>query len=332
MIKRSGALASRSLLFLFILLCFAVPALADTSIAMSGSFGGSRFALAQGSAVDSPDIYTVVFNRGDSVIQVKMSATAPQGVEVGFAEQSFTISPGDYKHIPVTIKVGQYVPAGDYELAVRAELVPDSAEGVSVPLAVAQAATLKVQGASAAFTDTVGHWARYDIEVMAALGVAHGTGDRQFSPEAPVTRAQFASFITKSLGIAEAKPAVGSFKDVPPGAWYYSAVEAAFAGGLASGSSGMFNPEANITREEMAVMIARGLAREGISGTSGSAGAVFTDQGDISSWAADSVRLAAAEGVISGKEGRFAPADNATRAEAVSMLKRMLVRMGKISQ
>jgi hypothetical protein len=314
------------------MLAYSAPALAGTSIAMSGSFAGRHFELAQGGTIDSPDINTVVFNHGDKAIGVRMSATAPQGVQVGFSEQSFTIVPGGYKQVSVTIKAGQYAPAGSYDLVVRAETAPESAEGISIPVAVAQSAKLNVLGTPAAFKDTAGHWARYDIEVMAALGVAHGTGEGQFSPDATVTRAQFASFITSSLGIAQVKPAVSSFRDVSPSAWYYGAVEAAYAGGLVSGANGMFNPDANITREEIAVMIVRGLAKEGITGSAGAPLAAFSDQGDISSWAVDSVQTAAAEGIISGKDGRFAPAESATRAEAVSMLKRMLVRLEKIAQ
>lgn len=184
------------------------------------------------------------------------------------------------------------------------------------------------------FVDIKGHWAQSDIELMASLGIVRGISEDSFAPEMPVNRAQFAAFLIRSLDIEEVTPVTPHFEDVQPDAWYYGAVEGAYAAGLIKGyEDGTFRPEHEISREEMAALIARALKNAGQEVVVDDVDAVlarFVDANEISSWAKEEAAQAVASGIIIGRNGLFAPKDNATRAEAVVVVKRMLVKLGII--
>jgi len=184
------------------------------------------------------------------------------------------------------------------------------------------------------FADIQGHWAQSDIEIMAGLGIAGGISENEFAPQMPVNRAQFAAFLIRSLGIEETRPAESHFKDVPTTAWYYRAVEGAYAAGLVGGyEDGTFRPEQEISRQEIAALIARALKNAGQEVSVDDVDSVlarFKDASKISPWAKEEAAQAVASGIIGGRDGLFAPKDSATRAEAVVMLKRMLVKLGVI--
>jgi len=186
------------------------------------------------------------------------------------------------------------------------------------------------------FVDIKGHWAQSDIELMASLGIVRGISEDSFAPEMPVNRAQFAAFLIRSLDIEEVTPVTPHFEDVQPDAWYYGAVEGAYAAGLIKGyEDGTFRPEHEISREEMAALIARALKNAGQEVVVDDVDAVlarFVDANEISSWAKEEAAQAVASGIIIGRNGSFAPKDNATRAEAVVVVKRMLVKLGIISE
>ena len=81
---------------------------------------------------------------------------------------------------------------------------------------------------------------------------------------------------------------------------------------------------APITREEMCVMVMRALRLAGFN-VSDSDITVFSDRDSISPWAVSFVGGAVKCGIISGRDdNRFAPQENASRAEAVTALRRMI--------
>ncbi|TDA65684.1 MAG: S-layer homology domain-containing protein [Clostridia bacterium] len=186
------------------------------------------------------------------------------------------------------------------------------------------------------FADIQLHWAKKDIELMASRWIARGMTETTFEPEGQVTRAQFAALLTRSLGIAEAKEGQSRFKDVSSGDWFYGAVLAAYEAGLVKGyEDGTFRPNANITREEMATMVARGLAYAGkkvdVTGKVDTLLAKFTDRNQISGWAREAAAVAVQEGIVKGRTATtYVPRANATRAESTVMLKRLLVSTGEI--
>ncbi|MBS3902379.1 MAG: S-layer homology domain-containing protein, partial [Dethiobacter sp.] len=189
------------------------------------------------------------------------------------------------------------------------------------------------------FNDIQGHWAESEIMAMTELGIAGGVTQDGFGPNGLVTRAQFAAFLIRSLRIAEVNPAAGRFSDVSRTAWYYGAVEAALAAQLVGGyPDGSFRPNQPITRDEIAVMVVRALNLQAVTPVSFTSPEVvlasrFKDWQTIAVWARGAVAQAVEANIVRGREGNlFAPQENASRAEAVVMLKRMLNSSGRLSQ
>lgn len=180
------------------------------------------------------------------------------------------------------------------------------------------------------FEDIDGHWAKQDIELLASKQLVRGVTDRLFAPKANVTRAEFVAMVVRALGLAEDN-SVSIFSDVNQGAWYNGAVNAAARAKIAGGfNDGTFKPNQTITREEIAVILSKAVRVAGktIASTPESHDKTiigFTDKGKISHWAKSSVAEIYSAGIILGKtSSTYEPGTKATRAEAVSMLKRFL--------
>lgn len=118
-------------------------------------------------------------------------------------------------------------------------------------------------GAGTGFTDVQsGHWAAAWIKQLAAEGITSGCGTGSYCPEQPVTRAQMAVFLLRSEhGASYTPPAVGGstgFTDVPPGYWAAAFIKQLVTEGITSGcGSGVYCPEAPVTRAQMAVFLVR---------------------------------------------------------------------------
>lgn len=174
------------------------------------------------------------------------------------------------------------------------------------------------------FEDIEEHWARKEIELLASKRIMKGVTDQSFTPDMSITRAEFAALLSRALGLTEE---AASFTDVTGNEWYAGAVGAAAKAGLVTGyETGVFIPQAAITREQMAVMVQRALAQLGIAEHADAAKLEpFIDESQISAWAKEAVAQAAAAGIIQGTGGHyFEPTSFATRAEATVMLQRMM--------
>ncbi len=182
------------------------------------------------------------------------------------------------------------------------------------------------------FADIRNHWARYDIEVMASKQIAKGISADKFAPDAPIKRAEFAALLSRALKLQQ--QADKRFADVDAWAWYYDSVAKAYAAGIISGmNETSFAPGAPITREQMASMMVRAYAyatgkkpEELYTAT----GIKYKDEEAASDWAISSIRSAGAIGLMSGNpDGSFVPQQYATRAQAVSVIKRLLEKTGQ---
>lgn len=178
------------------------------------------------------------------------------------------------------------------------------------------------------FSDISAHWAKADIEMLASKFVVQGMNETTFAPDQHVTRAQFASMLVSSLALnTDSKSAV--FRDVKAEDWFSGAVNTAAKLGLVEGNGAEeFAPHANISREQMAMMISRALKLSGkeVQATlSQEKLARFTDSSSISDWAKSAVSQTIEANIVNGlTDQSFAPNENATRAQATVMLKRYL--------
>lgn len=187
------------------------------------------------------------------------------------------------------------------------------------------------------FTDIQGHWAKADIELLTAKLIVKGTDADRFMPDQSITRAEFAALLVRSLGIAEEKTNRMPFEDIPSGSWFAGSVAAAASKGLVDGVDDKhFSPNESITREQMALMIARALSmtgkKEAGADQNGTALSRFADRDKVSSWAQAAVSRVLQANLMNGTAAdTFAPADKASRAQVAVILKRMLQHVGFIN-
>jgi hypothetical protein len=182
------------------------------------------------------------------------------------------------------------------------------------------------------FADLSNHWAKSDIELMAAKHIVKGKTGTSYAPKEEVTRAQFAALLVRALGIQKAKvDHTLPFTDVQTSKWYYNEVAVAYNYGIINGlTDTSFGPNVKVTREQMAVMIIRAMtaADMNVELTNDQVQerlSKFKDQTQIAKWAEDDVAKATQLGIINGRtEETFVPSAYATRAESAVMLRRLL--------
>ena len=151
-----------------------------------------------------------------------------------------------------------------------------------------------------------------------------GYPDSTVRPQNGITRAEVATIFFRLL-TDETRNAnstkSNSYSDVAAGAWYNHAVSTLSAMGIVKGDSqGKFNPNAPITRAEFAAIAAR---------FDDKANTTAVDFSDIAShWAKDEISAAANNGWINGyTDGTFRPNNKITRAEAMTLVNRVLKRL-----
>ncbi|MDR2356733.1 MAG: Ig-like domain-containing protein, partial [Oscillospiraceae bacterium] len=184
-------------------------------------------------------------------------------------------------------------------------------------LALAAAAAPPAVEASAAYSDTGRHWAAAEIARWESLGVLRDFGSGSFRPDAAITRAEFFAILVRTFE-AEEKADISGFTDVPADAWYYDIVAMANKMRIAEGTSATtMHPEANISRQDAATLVARAF---GLSdGNSGYLGR-YVDSGEISVYAQNYVSAMTRYGYMVGSGERFYPRANLSRAEAVKIV------------
>ena len=176
------------------------------------------------------------------------------------------------------------------------------------------------------FTDIAGHWAKEDIEFVAARGLLSGTGNGLFSPDGTMTRGMFVTALGRLAGVNPDSYQTRSFTDVKTDAYYAAYVEWAAQKGIVSGTGDkLFSPDAPVTREQMAVMMVNYAGQMGYSIPTPLAAVTFADSDQISAWAAKEVAAMQRAGIVKGKDGnRFDPQASATRAEVSAVLRRFV--------
>jgi hypothetical protein len=176
-------------------------------------------------------------------------------------------------------------------------------------------------------SDISGHWAQRAIQEALSLGIIKGYSDGTFKPNGTLTRAEFALMLMNALKPQEAGTKLTFTDAAKIGAWAQEAVAQAVQAGIINGyEDGTFRPNAEITRAEMAVILAKILGKSNeASATTG-----FADDKDIPEWAKSSVAYLKSAGLVKGKgDNEYAPQDHATRGEAITILLNLLKQINK---
>ena len=233
-----------------------------------------------------------------------------------------------------TVSVPYTLTAGEDTSKIVVYYISGSGELVMVPGCVYDAYTGKVTFKTTHFSNyavayndisfnDVSGWYADNVNYLAAREIVGGTGNGKFSPDANITRAQFVTILGRMSGDNLSGYTSSAFSDVGTNDWYFAAVAWAYENGIASGFDGAFDPNANITREQMAVMLYRYAKYAGaeVSNVKGMSIREFTDYSSISSYALTSIQWAINNSIVSGNSnGSFAPQANATRAQAARMI------------
>lgn len=175
------------------------------------------------------------------------------------------------------------------------------------------------------FTDVPeGAWYHDYVYDLVYRGVVNGMTATTYEPEGKLTRAQFVKLLACSLADAETLKTYEGwhpFKD-SEGHWAEAYIAWAKDKGIVEGVSATeFDPEAPITREQMATIFGRYALKQGIElPKSENAAGSFPDADKISVYAREFVELMRIAGILNGYEdGTFRPQGNATRAEAAKL-------------
>lgn len=212
-----------------------------------------------------------------------------------------------------------------------------AALAVLMTLAVAPAtAAARVAGPPAAFSDIDGHWARFEIELLASKGVVEALDGDSFAPDVPINRADLAKMLVIGLDHGDEVSALSSepstFSDVAIDDPDRTYIEVAYELGIVNGyPDGTFRPDAEISRAEMTAMILRAIGWEKLAQTTPVTKGVYPDQDTIGDWALGYAILAQKTGIIKGyPDGTFRPLDQTTRSQAAVLVARMLAAMGRL--
>ena len=154
----------------------------------------------------------------------------------------------------------------------------------------------------------VNHWAKESIDYVTSRGLFNGKTEDTFAPEEATTRAQLMTVLARLDG-ADTTGA---------------ALEKGMAWAVANGISDGSNPNAPITRQQLAAMLYRYAGSPAVEGTLN-----FPDAGSVSDYAKDAMLWATQNGIINGKtDGRLDPTGLATRAQVATMIARYCAKLG----
>jgi hypothetical protein len=182
----------------------------------------------------------------------------------------------------------------------------------------------------------VEHWAFTAIGFAAARGLVRGHGDGTFAPEDFTTRAQLAQFVFNAMGIEHAENAGQPYDDVAAGEWYFDTVTTLQQLGILDGFvtvGNWFNPNAAVTRREMALILANVAVYADIAPVHDVDVTRFTDSGLIGENFMDAVVIAINAGLLNPDgmgDGTFSPNTFVTRAQAATIQQSLLRALGRL--
>jgi len=177
-----------------------------------------------------------------------------------------------------------------------------------VQLTVDGNTVVKIIDNSKDFIDTRNHWSRDEVNFVASRDIFNGVGNNLFGVSQPMTRGMVNTVLARLAGI-DTTPKNGQ-------KWYEVGTEWAKSKGITDGT----NPEASVTREQLATLLYRFYGSPAISGT-----LRFADAGAVSAYAQDALLWATQNGIMNGVGNNcVAPSADAQRAQVAAMMARYL--------
>ena len=177
--------------------------------------------------------------------------------------------------------------------------------------------------ASNMFSDVSNNWATPYINYVGSKSLMEGSTDANgntiFSPKRNLTRAEFAVIMARYLGLDTSDTSLPYADAASVPSWAKGAVKALYNENVMTGSSQngkmYFNPNANITRQEVMTAIAKTLPRGYASAQTN-----FSDQSSIANWALPHINYLYNLGIVSGNNNQISPLKNITREEIAKII------------
>lgn len=171
------------------------------------------------------------------------------------------------------------------------------------------------------FNDIKGHWASEAIEYTFNKGHFKGISETEFGPEMSIKRADFVTVLGRIQNVDVEKYKDNKFNDLEEGAYYTAYVNWAVENNIVNGfDNGKFEPNFNLTREQMALIISNYLKFIDKYPDKKS-NIIFNDELEISDWAKEAVKDMTQAEILNGlPEGIFSPKTSLTRAQVAQVL------------
>jgi hypothetical protein len=286
----------------------ALPALPEGYTLRGAAYAFSLTAVANGAAVEVPG-----FDRRFATMKVPLAEGLDPARAAGYILENGVLHP-----VPVTI----------------------DGDGVHFHSTLNGTFLLLEAPAARALGDAETHWAKDAIRTMTEKGFIAPDADGAFRPDGQVSRAEFASLLTRALGLAATdKPATDSrFADIAADDPHAASIDSAVKAGLFRGvAADRFAPDQWMTREQMAAVLVRAADAYGLTLPQDDAGADasarFADFGDVSDWAKEDVAKALRSGLIQGFDAsRLGSADPGTRSQSAVLLLQLLQKAGLLDE
>ena len=255
---------------------------------------------------DSKDIYAVILNRQKNV---------PTEAVIPLSDGAGTIKVDAFTARTMTGESKRITGNGTLTLS----LAPMEA----VVWKITPSSTLNASHLKASkYRDIISYpWAYNAIATLEEKGIINEEAPNWYGPKTNITRGDYAMFLVRTLGLTDG--AGENFVDVAPTAEYAKELAIGRAAGILQGvGDNKFNPEAQITRQDMMTMTSRAMKLAGAADL-----AAFSDSGMIADYASSHVAAMVAEGLIKGNaDGTINPLGNTTRAEAAVIMQRILAK------
>lgn len=185
--------------------------------------------------------------------------------------------------------------------------------------------------ASRKFTDVAGihDWSHVGIDYAIRCSLFYGTSDTTFSPNAPMTRAMLVAVLYRMEGRPSVEGQSHGFQDVPDQTWYEDALIWASSNGVVSGvSETEFDPESNVTRQQVAAILYRYANLHSYDTSASTELSAYPDHESVAPYAKAAMSWANATGLIQGSvedgETLLRPNSSATRAQLAAILMRFM--------
>lgn len=181
------------------------------------------------------------------------------------------------------------------------------------------------------YDDMFGYeWAEISVGALAKLGILEGFCEESFLPAQNITRGEFAALLIRS---AKIEGTGEQFPDVAEDYKFAEEIKTAKKTGIALGDeNGSFNPDAEITRQDICALVFRTLSykhkmkpveEERVEDYIGE----FSDRDEISDYAVPAVAAVVRANLLKGDEGTLNPKANMTRAEAAVILESVIIHI-----